>query len=369
MKDASGVFFGFTDYTMSERVFLFRAGSIRETVVTVGWFLYFGLGASFAIGGCIVVLGLLLAPKGGQAGLLLWIVAALALSSTLLVWHLALCWRHRLYLCEDGIARRDLRALAEINFADVVGLKWHSEALGGAVVRTDVTRIRVNLAPYRPEARLRIVRHLQRAVPPSSQEDWNLFCFRIALPLARPDARPYKILPIRTRFDRLCGMLLFCEFAFLVADWRFAGVWKTAALSCAVTAIGWITTRSFLLESYRIPSAQFMPLELWLGQMVDHVVLGLRMLGLLCIGIALLSLNPLIGGVALVALFALIGFNVLFHTVRAQLRVWRAFKDRNKEDPQACEAAVREWDALDGAPASAPSEMGVATQRVGASSA
>jgi hypothetical protein len=348
---------------MSERVFLFRAGKIRETIATARWFLYFGVIYCLVVGGGIVLLGLLLGPKGGPAGLPQWTIAALALPGGLLVWHLIFCSRHRLYLCEEGIASQGALALPEVSFADVVALRWHSEGLGGAVIRTQQNRVGVNLVHYRPDARLRIVGHLQRGIPASSQEDWSLFCLRIALPLVRPDARPYKILLVRTRFDRLCGTLLFCEFAFLLADWHLTGNWKTAAVWCAATGVGWVTTRFFVPEGYRVPSGLFMLLDQPLGQMVDHVALMLRIVGGLCIGIAFL--NPRFGGIALSAVFVIAGFDLLFHTARSMLRVWRAFKDRNKEDPEACEAAAREWEALETA-AAAPRQENVAARAVGA---
>jgi hypothetical protein len=195
-------------------------------------------------------------------------------------------------------------------------------------------------------------------------EDWNLFCLRIALPLVRPDARPSRIVLVRTRFDRLCGTLLVCEFALLFADWRLLGDWKTAAVWCAATGVGWVATRFFVPEGYRVPSNVFLPLELCLGQMLDHVAVGLRRLGLLCIGIAFLPLNPRVGGNALGAVFALAVLDLLFHTVRSWLRAWRAFKDRNKEDPEGCEVAAREWEALGALPLSAD----VASHAVGAAS-
>jgi hypothetical protein len=131
---------------MSERVFLFRAGSIRDTIAMGGWFPHVVVGACLVLGVGIVLLGLLLGPNGGQVALPLWTVAALALPRALLIWHLSRCWRHRLYLCDEGIASQELLAQTEVNFADVVGVKWFSEGLGAAKVRTLESHLLVTLA-------------------------------------------------------------------------------------------------------------------------------------------------------------------------------------------------------------------------------
>ncbi|HEV8001384.1 MAG TPA: hypothetical protein VGP63_15960 [Planctomycetaceae bacterium] len=277
---------------------------------------------------------------------------AIALVAVMLVLHVVFCSRHRLYLCDNGIAVRGIRKIVEVSFADVVHLKWRSDGFGSAVLRADPGRITINLARYEPEASLRIVRHLQSAIPDARQEDWNLFCLRIAMPLRSPGciASRSDRLFSRALFDRLCGSLLFVELAFGIGEWLLGFGWKASAVSCAITVIGWFTTRLFVPKEWTI-DARWFPLGISVDLAVNHLSADLCRMGvlLLCCELvfALPPNLPRIGGIVIVVLIVGVVVEALYQLIRSGLKCWRAFGARRTKDLSACEAAVREWESLD----------------------
>jgi hypothetical protein len=338
---------------MSNETFFSLVEPVRETAVVRRWYRVFVVGICLALCGGIGLLGFLGAQMGAPATAVSLIsTTAIALVAVMLVLHLVFCSRHRLYLCDNGIAVRGIRKIVEVSFADVVHLKWFSDGFGSAVLKADAGRLTIVFARYEPDASLRIVRHLRCAIPDATQEDWNLFCLRIALPLRSPGCvtgRSERLFS-RAQFDRLCGALLFVEPAFGIGECLLGFGWKASAVSCAITVIGWFATRLLVPKQWTIDARWFL-LGICVDLAVDLVSADLYRLGviLLCIELvfALPPNVPLFGGIVIVVLVGGVVIAALYQLICNGLRVWRAFRARRTKDLPACEAAVREWESLD----------------------
>src|SRR5580700_4063343 len=107
---------------------------------------------------------------------------------------------------------RGLFAVTEIRLADVTDIKWRPNGFG-VVVLTNFDKVTINFARYAPDASLRIIQFLRDVLPKSTQQDWNRFCLRIAIPLRNPGSgtRRSEVLFSRAQFDRLLSSVFFAD--------------------------------------------------------------------------------------------------------------------------------------------------------------
>jgi hypothetical protein len=343
---------------MSEETFLPRAGPIKETFVASKWFRNMMTVACLALCGGIELLWWLIALRGGGGAVVqLGAMAFLALIAVLLAAHLFFCWRHRLYLCEDGLASRGLGATTEVAFADVVQLKWWPESPGAATLSTNISSFRINFVRYRPVERLQVIRALRQAIPTSEQQDWNLFCVRVALPLRNPAgarSRHPVVLP-RFLLDRTCFWLMAAELAFAVLNWvlvGFPGDWTITVLPWAITGFVWMAARPFVPVRYRIRIHSF-PAGFFVETIADFLASHVRLMALIVFCVLGLVVAPRIPGLLEVAIAVLV-VDAVIGFVSSQLNFWREFKGRRREDLEESVAAMRAWDALEGELTAAP---------------
>jgi hypothetical protein len=123
------------------------------------------------------------------------------------VWLLAAYYRESVSVDECRIVQQGILRRREMAFADVANARWRTMPRGGAVVLRSLTgKIKVCFDNFGLEERRWLIRHLRLSLPQSVQQDWDRFCVRNALPLAKHDAdaplQPGEVLLTKRRWDR-----------------------------------------------------------------------------------------------------------------------------------------------------------------------
>jgi hypothetical protein len=334
---------------------------MNETLTVRRWYRVFPAGACLVLCALLsFVLWLCQAAPGalGTLFLLAFLIGyAVAIGS--LVVHLLFCWRHRLQFENGRVVSRGLFAVTEIRLADVTDGKWIPHGFGVVVLKTNFDKVAINFARYPPDASLQIIQFLRDASPKSTQQGWNRFCLRIAIPLRNPasDTRPTEVLFSRAQFDRLLSSVFFADLAFAVGYWWLLGFlrdWTITALPLALTGLFWILVR-YLVPVRHVTKVGWFPLALFVDVLVDHLAWGIRLLGLILLCCAFLFGNPRGLGIA-TAVVVIAG---LFELVRLSIKYRTEYKQERDHDLAHCETAVREWELLDGMDAAAAAGEGV----------
>jgi hypothetical protein len=333
---------------------------MNEALTVRRWYRVFPAGACLVLCALLgFVLWLCLAAPGALGTLLLlaFSVGYTVVIGLLLV-HFLFCWRHRLQFENGRIISRGLFAVTEIRLADVTDVKWLADGLGGVVLVTNFDNVTINFARYPPDASLQIIQFLRDVLPKSTQQDWNRFCLRIAIPLRNPasDTRPTEVLFSRTQFDRLFSSLFFADLAVAALYWPVGilGNWTITVLPLALTGLFWITVR-YLVPLRLTTKVGWFPLPLFVDVLVDHLTWSFRLFGLVMLCAAFFIGIP--RGLQLsIAVLVITG---VLELVRRSLKHWKDYKEQRDHDLARSERAVREWELLDGVDTSAVAGEGV----------
>jgi hypothetical protein len=328
---------------------------MNETLTVRRWYRVFLAGACLALCALLsFVLWLCWAAPGARGTLfLLAFSVGYAVAVGSLVVHLLFCWRHRLQFDAGRIISRGLFAVTEIRLADVTDVKWIPHGLGGVVLKTNFDKVTINFARYAPDASLQIIQFLRGVLPKSTQQDWNRFCLRIAIPLRNPgsDTRRSEVLFSRAQFDRLLSSVFFADLAFAVGYWWLVGFlrdWTITALPLALTGLFWVTVR-YLVPIRLTTKVGWFPLASFIDALVDHLAWSFRLFGFVMLCCGLLFGIP--RGLQLSA--AVLVIAGVFELVRRSLKHWTEYKQERAHDLAHSETAVREWELLDGMDATA----------------
>jgi len=334
---------------------------MNATLTVRRWYRVFPAGACLVLCALLgFVLWLCLAAPGARGTLLLVAFSvgyAVAIGS--LVVHLLFCWRHRLQIENGRIISRGLFAVTEIRLADVTDVKWIPHGFGGVVLKTNFDKVAINFARYPPDASLQFIQFLRDVLPKSTQQDWNRFCLRIAIPLRNPasDTRPTEVLFSRAQFDRLLSSVFFADLAFAVGYWWLLGFlcdWTITALPLALTGLFWTLVR-YLVPVRLVTKAGWFPVASFVDALVDHLAWSFRLFGLvmLCCGLVFGIPRGLQLSIAVLVIAGVV------ELVRRSLKHWRDYKEQRDHDRAHSETAVREWELLDGMDAAAADGGGV----------
>ena len=96
----------------------------------------------------------------------------------------------------------------EIDLSSAKQIRWGLSQGGSITLKSLKKKILINLDYYELNDRLWLIRYFQSALPEESQHHWDLFCYRIAIPLRDykpdeiPSPEPGEILITRQRYDR-----------------------------------------------------------------------------------------------------------------------------------------------------------------------
>lgn len=154
----------------------------------------------------------------------------------LAVWSV-LAWQRSMLLIEDGcITKRGVLRTKQVDPTNVVDVKWRIWPRSGSLVlRDSTTRMAIGFGNLDREQRLELIRYFRRRLPTSVQQDWEMFCYKIALRLRdRALDRPLQegeVRISRRRWDYyMASATLLFTIAGIVA-WRMTGDVRTALLA------------------------------------------------------------------------------------------------------------------------------------------
>lgn len=335
-------------WDMSDQLLPLHAGPIK------GAFTVRRLYRDLIAGGCLVLCGFVawtwmrVAQKGAPDAYIHWAFAiACATIILLLVLHFVFCWRHLLLVFEEGIVSRGLIGVTEICLEDVAEAEWLADGPGAVILKTNRGKLRILFSRYSRDASMHIVQFLRGRIPQSAQQEWSVFCLKIALPLRNPACgfQRTEVLFSRAQFDRVCFWLAFAELAFGVGDWQrvgFPGDWTITILPWVVTGLCWISARFFIPVQF-VTKVTWFSVADFIGLLADDLVMGFRLIGLIFVCFAFLFNAPRGRDIseAVIVVATLVPF------AHRNIKYWKKFRAWKKQDLENSEAAVREWDLLD----------------------
>lgn len=251
------------------------------------------------------------------------------------MWLLVACWRANLEIDEDRVVWHGVIGKRQIVLSEVSMVRWRPN--NDSVTLGDRTsRLTICLRDFESTDRLRLIRFLRSSLPDAIQENWKMFCYRVALPL-RSEAHPVsdapdedQILITRRRWNWYFAPVILISTLIGVMFWWMRGEPK-GLLTPLPTALLWLWLRFSTPRkgmpatrlSARPDARRFIIMEfVWLG-------IGL---GGICL-FRLLNLPLVLGLVALTAWLGPL--------------LWQAYlldQKQKKCHLVKSEAAVRLWD-------------------------
>jgi hypothetical protein len=262
--------------------------------------------------------------------------------ASLACWLLLAYWREELKISNTDVIQRGVIGRQEIDLHSVTSARWKIVPRPGGkiVLRTPTNKTTVHLGNFEPRERLWLIRFFRNGIPILMQENWDLFCGKIALPLRDRDALIHREPgPDSVRIGRRRW------------DWYFVPI----ILLCA--AFGVVTC--WMFQQPRMLVAPLMPALLWLvlramtprqGLVVKRIsaepgLSGFLLFELCWLGVAVAGLAifriwkpamlvaAITGGSALVLWFGVL--------------LWRAHqvdRQRRERDEANAAVAVRQWE-------------------------
>ncbi len=320
--------------SVTETVFRLRKGYRNLGIVCLLFFVAIGVASAWGIWSeappnrrvhALYAVVFFLCYWGFCAGLSLWVLVGY--------------YRESLEFRDGHVIQQGVIGRKEIYLADVADVHWTVIRSGRITLRTVTEKLRIYLDNFEPIERLWLIRHIENGLPKSVQRDWDLFCYKIAIPLRERDIQanrppgPDEVTLTRRRLDWyfvpftiLCGVMGF------VFSWEFQQPRLLAAP--LMPAFLWILLRFTIprqgLVSKRIGSepgqTRFLLFYLWWT-------------GIAIVGFLLFALfeprQPL--ALALVLVGVVLWFGGII------LRAFRFDRERKQRDREAAKVAVQQW--------------------------
>lgn len=186
----------------SEEVFRLRKRYRNIGVVCLLFFVLVGTASAYGFWSevppnrriyAIYFVVLLLSFWGFWAGLSLWVLLAY--------------WRESLKIRNGQMIQQGVIGKKRIGLADITNVRWSIGKSGRITLRTLTEKLRIYLDNFESTERLWLIRFLRNSLPEAVQQDWELFCYKIAIPLRehgvqgnRPPG-PDEVLFTRSRLD------------------------------------------------------------------------------------------------------------------------------------------------------------------------
>jgi hypothetical protein len=143
-------------------------------------------------------------------------------------WSLLSYWRERLEVGNGHVTQKGVIGRKEIELAGIVAVRWRTFHSGGSILlRTLTEKLTIHLDNFERDERLWLIRFFHNSLPDSVQENWALFCSKIALPLRDQNVQsnrddPDTVVLTRRRWDwYLIPVILLSAIYGAVACWKF----------------------------------------------------------------------------------------------------------------------------------------------------
>jgi len=106
-----------------------------------------------------------------------------AFMAGLSLWVLLAYWRERLKITGGQVIHHGVIGKKEIDLADVTDVRWGIVKTGRITLRTLTEKLKIDLDNFEATDRLRLIRFVRDRLPDTVQQEWDMFCYKIAIPL------------------------------------------------------------------------------------------------------------------------------------------------------------------------------------------
>ncbi len=162
----------------AETVFRLRKGYRNLGIVCLLFFVFTGVASAWGIWSevppnrrvhALYLLIFSLSVWGFMAGLSLWVLVAY--------------YRESLTIRDGHVIQQGVIGKKEIDLADITDVHWIVIKRGKITLRTVMEKLKIYLDNFEPTERLWLIRRVRTGLPETIQRDWDLFCYKIAIPL------------------------------------------------------------------------------------------------------------------------------------------------------------------------------------------
>lgn len=278
-------------------------------------------------------------PAESRVYTLLFLPAFWLVMVGLSVWTLLAYKRYALTIRDHHLVEKGVFSSREIPFSEVVELQWRVTPQGGRIVlKTANRQVRLRLDGFEQAQRLALIRFLRNKLPLAIQQDWPLFCYKIALPLREApferEPRDDETRITRRHWNRYFLPTVIVAAAMSVFFWWTLGLSRLLAAPMGVAALWWairvMTPRQGVIAKRLAHSED--------RRIVAALLLGLILLFPLILLARLLETWHPAAGITLMLLGALpLFFLVIRETAQSERR-------RQEQARQAVPEAVTEWE-------------------------
>ncbi|MCH9653414.1 MAG: hypothetical protein K0U86_04955 [Planctomycetes bacterium] len=127
----------------------------------------------------------------------------------LFIWEVLVCHFTSITIRNGTAILQSVFSCKELELSNITQAQWKLISHGALSLETATERGTFGLRHLTLEERLWLIQFFRNHLPESIQQNWDLFCLKIALPLREPksevirDPGPDEILVTRKRYDRL----------------------------------------------------------------------------------------------------------------------------------------------------------------------
>ncbi|QDU04100.1 hypothetical protein V6x_38250 [Gimesia chilikensis] len=153
-----------------------------------------------------------------------WLLMAFISIWSILIWKYVAVTFHQGYL-----SLRSIYSRRELKLSEIKVVHWSLFSHGQIKVKNDTTSGRINLYYFSNKDRLWLIQYFRDRYPHQIQENWPLFCLKIALPLRNKlsdkpcKPHPDDVLHTRQDWDRLLvRMTLIAAIIGILSAWYFS---------------------------------------------------------------------------------------------------------------------------------------------------
>lgn len=250
------------------------------------------------------------------------------------------CWRETLTVENGKAIQQGVIGRREIDLRDVCDARWRPASNGRITLRSLKEELTIHLEDFEPNERLWLIRYCRNALPDSVQQEWDLFCYRIAIPLRKHDSKgsrspgPGEVKLTRRRWDWfLLPLVAFTAVYGVVACWKLQQPRMLIAPLPAVML--WLILR-FSTPKQGIVSERISSQP----EQKRFLIFVVWWLGVLIVGLVVFKLVnlPMPHSVVLGTIATVFFLGGLVWQAR------RCDRERQKRDREAAKVATQQWD-------------------------
>ncbi|WP_298864518.1 hypothetical protein [uncultured Gimesia sp.] len=197
------------------RIFRTKKSDRNEALVSLIFFTLFGTGSTY-------LMWFMAHPDSKMFAVIAFSVIWSPLVG-IFIWSFLVCQYRSITIQKETVILQGVFSCKEIDLSRVLEARWKLIGSGVLTLKTLTEKGSVHLLNFEREDRLWLIQYFRSHLPESIQQNWDLFCLKVAIPLRDPkpkvfrDPGPDEILITRKRYDRfgipliiisiICGVL------------------------------------------------------------------------------------------------------------------------------------------------------------------